>query len=79
MELHYGKLQLLNAQRDIQVAVPYGQPLSSASGMTYFGTVLTEDGCLGNEPGRRIGCAKAELTALSKVWKHSSLTTRRKL
>ena len=79
MELHYGKLQLLNVQCNCNFEMPNGQQLVASDGMTYLGTVLTEDGRLNNELGRRIGAARAELVALTKVWRHSSLTTKRKL
>ena len=78
MELHYGKLQLLNVQCGLNLPMPNGQNLMPSPGMMYLGTVLNGDGQIGGELSRRIGCAKADCRKLCKVWKHSSLSTRRK-
>ena len=78
MELHYGKLQLLNVQCDFRLPMPNGEALSSSTGMIYLGTSLSADGYLGTELGRRIGFAKREFQALSKLWSHSNLPWARK-
>ena len=59
--------------------MPNGAQLESAPGMGYLGTVLCADGRVTSELSRRIGCAKADFNSLCRVWKHSSLTTRRKI
>lgn len=41
--------------------------------------MLSADGRLGAELGRRLGMAKAEFDILSRVWKHASLTVAKKL
>ena len=79
MELHYGKLHLLGVQSATSIPMPNGQPLLPEDSIMYLGTSLSKDGRLGTELGRRIGCAKADFKALCKVWRHSSLTRRRKL
>jgi hypothetical protein len=47
--------------------------------MTYLGASLASDGSVGSELSRRIGAASGDFRSLSKVWKHSALTTVRKL
>lgn len=79
MELHFGKLQLVNIQCETDIRMPNGQALAASPDMAYLGTTLHEDGRLGPKLGRRIGCAKGELRKLCKVWAHSSLTTAKKL
>ena len=79
MELHFGKLQLLNIQCNLQVPMPNGASLSASNGMTYLGTVLKEDGHMGSELGRRIGFANREVKDLCKDWRHSNVTRKRKL
>ena len=71
MELHYGKLQLLNVQCDLNLPMPNGQNLMPSPGMMYLGTVLNGNGQIGGELSRRIGCAKADFRTLCKVWQHS--------
>jgi len=79
MELHYSKFQLLNVQCDTRVLRPDGVPVCATAGMTYLGTVLSDSGSVDSELSRRIGQAKSEFRTLSKVWRRSTLTTKRRL
>jgi len=79
MELHYGKLQLITVGGSVAVVMPTGETLQPQAEMQYLGTVLSEDGGVNSELGRRIGQAKAEHRSLVKIWKHSSLPAKRKL
>ena len=79
LELHYGKLQLLNVRCLTQLRRPDGNALLPAHEMVYLGTVLSEDGCIDAELSRRIGMTKGEFRALCKVWNHSCLSRKRKL
>ena len=79
MELHYGKLQLINVSCVDTVIKPNGDVLQPTPEMQYLGTVLTEDGQVSSELSRRIGQARGEYTSLCKVWKHSLLPVKRKL
>ena len=79
MELHYGKLQLICIGGARPVVKPNGEILQPIHEMQYLGTVLTECGQVNSELSRRIGQAKGEFTSLCKVWKHSALSTKRKL
>ena len=79
MELHYGKLQLLNVQCSRCVKMPNCELLHASRDMEYLGTVLHEDGRTGSALGRRIGMAKRELNDLARVWRQSNLPRGRKL
>ena len=79
MELHNGKLQLICIRCDEPVTKPGGEPLQPQQQMQYLGTMLSEDGRVSSELGRRIGQAKSEFRSLCKVWGHSSLSLKRKL
>ena len=74
MELHYGKLQLINLCCNDTVIKPNGDILQPTPSMQYLGTVLSEDGQVSSELSRRIGQARGEYTSLCKVCKHSSLS-----
>ena len=44
-----------------------------------MGATLAEDGHVGSELNRRIGCAKNEFRCLRKVWNHAAINLQRKL
>ena len=79
MELHNGKLQLLNICCTMSVTKPNGETLEPQAEMHYLGTALAESGRLTSELGRRIGQARREFRLLSQVWGHSALSVKRKL
>ena len=79
LELHEGKFQLLQVHCAEPVLGLSGTPLTSTDRLTYLGASLAADGKNGSELSRRIGMAKQDFRALCKVWRHSSLTQRRKL
>ena len=72
MELHNGKLQLLNICCTTSITKPNGEALEPQAEMHYLGTALAETGRLDSELGRRIGQAKREFRLLSQVWGHSA-------
>ena len=47
--------------------------------MQYLGFILSSDGRLGSELGRRIGEASATFKALQRLWSHSCISLPRKL
>ena len=79
MELHWDKFQLLAVRCSPTLRTPDGTNLVAKPSMLYLGATLASDGNLAPELGRRIGAAKADFTALSRVWRHSSLPWQHKL
>lgn len=79
MELHNGKLQLINICCTGTVPKPDGEPLAPQASMEYLGTILSENGRLTSELSRRIGQARREFRSLCQVWRHSALSVKRKL
>ena len=47
--------------------------------MTHLGALIADDGRIGSELARRLGAASADFRALSRIWRHSSLSRTRKL
>ena len=45
----------------------------------YLGGLLSNDGCVGSELGRRIGLAQVEFKALRRIWSHASMSQQKKL
>ena len=58
---------------------PDGTQVDEQDAMTYLGSRLSSDGRIGTELGRRIGLALQDFRTLKKVWRHSSISYRRKL
>ena len=79
LELHYGKLQLLQVGSIGAIRTPSGQVLEAGQEMTYLGTIIAERGDVSRELNRRIGLAKADFISLSKLWRHSALSRTKKL
>jgi hypothetical protein len=79
LELHEDKFQLLQVRCNAVVKNNNQEPIASKTSMTYLGANLASDGRIGSELNGRIGAAKGDFRSLSKVWRHSSLTTARKL
>jgi hypothetical protein len=79
MEPHAGKFQLLQVQTNSKIHSVGGHPVPVTDHLSYLGSTLASDGRATAELSRRIGMAKNDFKALSKVWKHSALTRTRKL
>ena len=47
--------------------------------MTYLGALINDTGRIQLELSRRVGAASADFRALSRIWRHSSLSRARKL
>ena len=78
LELHDGKFQLLQVQTEERVRTTSGKDIASSKSLLYLGSSLCADGRIGSELSRRIGAAKADFQALTKVWRHSSLSRARR-
>ena len=79
LELHEDKFQLLQVRCNSVVKNNAQEPIAAKTTMTYLGAGLASDGRVGSKLSRRIGAARGAFRSLSKVWRHSSLTTARKL
>ena len=53
--------------------------ISSSQSLVYLGANLASDGRLGSELAQKLGTARSDFRALSKVWRHSNLSTTRKI
>ena len=79
MDLHWGKFQVLPIQCSPVISAENGVALPLKTRMEYLGTILSGDVHDAQELNRRIGMARADFLALSRAWKHSGLSQRRKL
>jgi len=79
LELHMGKLQLLQVGCQNSIYAPNGEKVKSTPQLVYLGSSLASDGRVNSELCRRIGVAKSDFSALRQVWKQTSLPRRRRL
>ena len=79
VELHCKKFQLLQIGGAMQLFAPDGRCIEASETMTYLGTTVSTDGGVGSELNRLLERAWAECSRLSQIWKHSSLSTSRKI
>ena len=79
MDLHADKFQLLSIRSTAEVQHSNGSVIEPQADMVYLGALISGDGHPVRELTRRIGNARADFRALSKVWKHSGLSRARKI
>ena len=79
LELHAAKFQLVSTDASTVINTPGGNRIPLNCSMAYLGSVVAATGEKDSELNRRLGMAKADFIAISKVWSHSSLTWKRKL
>jgi hypothetical protein len=83
--LHYGlqfnwsKLEAMPVNCVASLAKPDGTFVREKESMVYLGSLLSSDGRIGSELGRRIGAARAVFDRLTKVWAHATISRVRKL
>jgi len=77
--LHWHKFQVLNVRNSCHFTAPTGDLMPESEWMVYLGAALHNDGSVRNELTRKFGRAWAEFTKLVRLWKHTSLSLRRKI
>lgn len=73
------KLELLQARCEAATAKPDGNVVVSKDSIVYLGSLLSKNGKIGPELGRRLGAAKSDFCTLAKVWSHSNISMQKKL
>ena len=56
-----------------------GQPVVNKASIIYLGSLLSADGVVDHELGRRIGLAASDFKILQRVWGHTGISQARKL
>ena len=78
LELHWGKLQLMQIRCNEQAQRLDGTVITPQSDLVYLGIAIADDGRVGRELARRLGMANSEFRRLSSIWRHTSLGKKRK-
>ena len=79
LELPWGKFQHLVVNSAPRLYTPTGGLTVSQPPMQHFRATLPADGRLAGDLCGRIGMAKADFAAVSRIWRHSPLPRHRKL
>ena len=79
LSFNWRKIDALPVRTSARIRKPDGTDIMTKDPMKYLGSMLSADGRIGSELGRRIGLAKADFEALRRVWAHASLSRHRKL
>ena len=79
MSLHWGKTQLLSLGTTEQVHSPSGEVIEPKDSLSYLGGLLAGDGKSNSELSRRLGLAYGDFKRLAKLWRHSSVSCKRRL
>ena len=79
LQLHWGKLQLMNVRTSGMIKRPDGTAIEPTNIIVYLGASISDDGRVGKELARRLGMARREFSCLTRIWKHCSLPRQRKL
>ena len=79
LTFNWKKVELMPIRCQAPILKPDGCEIPSKSSLVYLGSTLSASGDIISEVSRRLGMARADFTALERVWKHSSLNSRSKL
>ena len=76
---NFTKLEAMPVRMEASIPKPDGSTVQVKHSMVYLGGMLSSDGRVASELGRRLGAAKADFDALRKVWSHANVPVERKL
>ena len=79
LSFNWSKLEVLPVRATTAIYKPDGTAVQNKDSMLYLGSSLSADGRAGSELNRRLGMARADFSTLARVWKHASISRRRKL
>ena len=79
MTFNWKKLEMLPVRTTGQIKKPDGDAIKSKDSMLYLGSLLSADGGVASEMGRRLGMAQSDFQTLDRIWKHSTLSRTKKI
>ena len=78
LTLNFAEIDLLPIRVDCEIRDNEGNLLPSRNSIIYLGSLLTSDGLIASERGRRIDLASQEFKNLKQAWNHSKLSRKEK-
>eukprot|EP00959_Pyramimonas_sp_CCMP1952_P188794 3948673-Pyramimonas_sp.AAC.1 len=79
MELHWGKFQVTHVNNNMELFTPHGGQIHAKDNLVYLGATIYNTGHTYAELNKRLGQAWGEFCRHAKVWKHTSISIKRKL
>ena len=79
LTFNWKKLEQLNVKCDDIVTQADGEPITSKQSMLYLGSLLSCDGRIEAELGRRLGACKSAFETPRRVWSHANIYASRKM
>ena len=79
LKLNDSKVEVLNVGRDAVLLTASGAAVKRKTAMVYLGSVLSADGRVKAELGRRLALAQRVFDDLSRVWRHTRISQSTKL
>ena len=74
LDFNWDKIMFLSINCNPCIRKLDGQQLKCVNSMVYLGGLLSDDGHIASELGRRIGLAHAEFSTLHRLWSHANIT-----
>ena len=79
LSFNNAKLAVLATNVDEDIFDAFGKPIKKKDRIVYLGSILSADGSVHSEVGRRIGAATQAFKELTRVWKHADISLTKKL
>ena len=79
LSFNWSKLEALPVRMQAAIFKEDGALVQTKDSIIYLGSMLSSDGRIGPELGRRIGLAQCDFKSLQRVWSHSQLSQAQKL
>ena len=79
LSFNWDKLEAMPVRMAAQFQTPAGDDIPSKESLIYLGSSLHADGRSGSEINRKLGMARADFDAVSRIWGHASISRSRKL
>ena len=79
LEFNEKKLEMMVVNGDDQIFAGDGTAIKQKDSMVYLGSIISRDGRIQAELGRRIGCASQAFNELERLWKHADISITRKI
>ena len=73
LDYNWAKLSFISINCNPCIRKPNGESIKQVQSMTYLGGLLTSDGRVASELGRKIGVAYADFACLQRIWSHASI------
>ena len=79
LEFNEGKLEMICLNGDDRILAADGSRIRCKDSLVYLGAVLSKDGGMSAELGRRIGCVNKAFIELERPWGYASISVTKKL